>query len=106
MFKFKTGTVVSVRIVFLFSFAIAFSLLGTYLHEFLGDWSCNGSVSIVVLKNGYYYTGCNYLNNFHNAQIHWGYRHWLLFLMSLSLAIVQLVGIINYISKKNKSNAV
>jgi hypothetical protein len=43
----------------------------------------------------YEYLGCRYINEGHISQWHWGYRHWLYFIMCITLFVIQVVDIIN-----------
>lgn len=74
------------RIVSVFIVAMILSFIGEYAHAFLGDWHCKG---------------CNYsesgYSNMHEPQWHWGYRHWLFFIMGIFLFILQAVDIIMYL---------
>jgi hypothetical protein len=91
---------ISIRIVLLFAAIMVFSFIGEYLHDFFGDWKCQGSIERVT--DSYSYKGCNYGDfGFHDPSWHWGYRHWIFFLMGFCLSIVQAVGIINLINKKD-----
>ena len=97
---------ISIRIIALFSIAIVLSFIPEYLHDLFGDWYCSGS-GIFVKIDDYrsHYTTCDYANNgYHLPMWHWGYRHWLWLMMGISLAIVQIVGIVNLINstKQNK----
>lgn len=93
---------ISIKIILLFVTAIAVSFLTDHLHTFLGDWFCIGKYWNP--NQGLYgdYVGCQYGGSGnHTNTWHWGYRHWLVFLMGLCLAIVQIVDIINTTDKKN-----
>lgn len=79
---------ISIRIIGLFSAAILLSFIPEIFPAFFGDWICNG---------------CNYgeagVSYCHAPQLHWGYRHWLYFLMGITLFITQAVYIIIYAQK-------
>lgn len=89
---------VSLRVILLFTVAIFSTFVGDYLHDFLGDWKCAGSGKLV----DYHYEGCNYRNYYHDAILHWGYRHWLYLIMCIILFIIQVVGIVSYIDSKEE----
>lgn len=96
---------ISIRIIFIFICGMIMSTIPEFFPELFGDWICVGSQEEIM--NGYYhshYTGCNYAGyDFHLPTNHWGYRHWLFFFMGLSLFIVQVVSLIIYIGKDEKS---
>jgi hypothetical protein len=98
--------IICLRIIALFMMAILFSFIPEYLHEFFGDWQCEGSIPWKFqpdTSNSYSYVlykGCMYGGQHHLKTIHWGYRHWLFFTMGVILFIIQLVDIINYRVKK------
>lgn len=75
---------VSIRIIAMFSVAILISFIPEMFPDFFGDWSCNG---------------CNYgeagYSRIHKPSTHWGYRHYLFFIMGAVLFIVQTIDIIN-----------
>lgn len=96
----KKLTLVSFRIILVFLAGIIISLIGDYLHNFLGDWKCQGSIGII--KDSWRFIGCNYGDGFHNSEWHWGWRHWLLFAMGFCLFIIQAFDIILFINKKDK----
>jgi hypothetical protein len=91
---------ISFRIVLLFSATMVFSLIADSLPDFFGDWKCQGSLEII--PETYIYKGCNYgAEGFHDPSLHWGYRHWVFFMMGLCLSIVQVFDIINLTNKKD-----
>lgn len=91
---------ISCRIILLFSAVMAFSLIADSLPDFFGDWKCEGSIE--KIPGIYAYKGCNYGDfGYHDASWHWGYRHWVFFLMGFCLSIVQAVDIINLINKED-----
>lgn len=93
-FKLSKPQKISIRIIFLFVSAIIISTIPDYLHNFFGDWYC-------TIANG----NCDYGGGFghHSFETwHWGYRHWLFFVMGLCLAMVQVVSIISTISNENE----
>ena len=83
----------------MFVCAILFSVIPEYLPVF-GDWECTGSGNYIHVSFSSHYERCNYASrNYHDACTHWGYRHWLLCLMGISLFILQLAGLIIYIDR-------
>lgn len=92
---------ISIKIILLFVVAIATSFATDLLHNYLGDWFCEGATRVYKSKEDWYGSikGCD-VNGEHNPTWHWGYRHWLVFLMGCSLAIVQIVDIVNILIKK------
>ncbi len=74
------------------------SFIPDQLHNFFGDWKCEGAKWVYDPSRaiGGYYTGCGYgPDPEHMAQFHWGYRHWLFFIMGLSLFVIQVYDIFN-----------
>jgi hypothetical protein len=96
--------IISLRVIALFLVAIFVSKIPDLYPSFFGDYKCEGAkrVSSNLTYTKYEIIGCD--NHFgertpHNPKWHWGYAHFLFFLMGLSLTIIQIVDIINYISK-------
>lgn len=88
---------ISLRIIGLFALAIFLSFIPDYLHTFFGDFYCNGlALDHESGKMEYYW---HYGQTHHNWEWHWGYRHWLFLCMGVSLAIVQVVNIINAVDQ-------
>lgn len=101
--KASVYTRVSINIVAIFVIIILMSFVPDHFREFFGDWQCVGANYVFSTDVIYgHYEGCDYGPGEHLAQIHWGYRHWLWFLMGIFLFIVQVVRIINIISKEEK----
>jgi hypothetical protein len=92
---------ISIRIIVIFTTAIIFSLISDQIHVWLGDWYCQGSGKLIIEGIYSHHTNCDN-GNYHEATWHWGYRHYLYFLMGFSLAIVQIVDIINIIKTPTK----
>lgn len=95
------------QIILLFAFAIGMSFVADSLHNFFGDFHCNGSGKLI--NDGTLfgkYNGCNTLDIFggreHDPTWHWGYRHYIFFLGGVCLFIVQSIYIIDYALKKFK----
>lgn len=94
---------ISVRIIALFTAAILISLIPEHFHSFFGDWYCEGAKLGKPDEFGFeHIEGCLYLPSRHNAEWHWGYQHWLFFLMGLSLTIVQIFDITKLIKQNGK----
>lgn len=90
----------SMNIVAIFIIAILLSLVPDHLHNFFGDWLCEGRT-----YDGTTWSGCDINSHSsygHNPQMHWGYRHWLWLSMCIALFVVQLFRIIDIISTKFK----
>lgn len=92
---------VSLRIIALFTVAIFVSKIPDIYADFFGDWKCEGSIG-PISTGSWQYKGCNYGEGFHDSTWHWGYQHYLFFLMGLSLSIVQIADIVNILNNKNK----
>jgi hypothetical protein len=82
-------TIISIRIVALFSSAILMSLIPEQFPNFFGDWTCNASEKLLCYK------GCMGDLGHSIPTSHWGYRHFLFFAMGLVLFIVQIFSIFN-----------
>jgi hypothetical protein len=95
-------TIISLRIIVMFTTGIMMSFLPDLIPDFFGDWVCKGSVWVEGVGDHFgSYSGCTYGDTGrHEATTHWGYRHWLYFFMGFSLFIVQVVDLINSINKK------
>jgi hypothetical protein len=69
--------------------------MGDYFHNFFDDFKCSGSGQKLI--DSYMYQKCNYAGwEYHESTWHWGYRHWLYFIMCLTLFVLQVTDIINY----------
>lgn len=90
---------ISIRVIALFTIAILFSYLGDYLSPYFGDWYCQGRKWA-----GSDLIGCDvsYCGASHNPKSHWGYRHYLFFLMGFSLFIIQVIDIISNLENNEK----
>lgn len=97
-------TKLSLQIIALFAVAIIMSFIPDYLHEFFGDWECQGKVFTDKIIGGYIvYDGCDYGSmNSHNPTLHWGWRHWLWFIMGAVLFIIQCFRIESTINTESK----
>lgn len=88
----KHTAIVSLRIILLFATAIMLSTVPDYFHNFFGDVYCGGNQKIgTYCPHGRY--------GIRGVSYHWGYRHWLYFSMGVCLSVIQIMNIINYISK-------
>jgi hypothetical protein len=100
--------IISFRIIALFVIAILVSFIPDYLHNFFGDWLCEGAKYGKLIPetdacwSHYELIGCDYGSGVHNPTLHWGYRHWLFFAMGVILFIIQAIDIIIYINKQDK----
>lgn len=98
--KISKNIKLSIRIILFFIVAMCFSLIPDYVRTFFGDEYCSGwfmSPKTHTLEKFFHY------GNIHETpQWHWGYRHWLFFMMGLSLATIQIIDIIMFINKKEK----
>lgn len=95
--KLSKTTKISIRIVALFITAMLMSFIPDLFPDFFGDWTCIGTTGFN--RETVAYTGCVHGGYSHSPEVHWGYRHFLYFFMGLSLAMVQVVDIVNFISK-------
>jgi len=77
-------TKVSLYIIALFTLAIVSSFILEQFPTFFGDMACN--------IRAYHYG-----QTWEYDHSHWGYRHWLFFMMSCSLFIVGFIKIVNEI---------
>ena len=75
-------------------------MVASYIPElfpnFFGDWLCEGTGN--YLSNLNHFEKCNYAGssyNFHNPTWHWGYRHFLFFIMGAVLFIIQAIDALN-----------
>ena len=82
---------ISLRIVALFVVAMLASFIPDYLHNFCGDTLCGGNLKIDFCS-----LGADARYSKHGPEWHWAYRHYLFIFMGLSLAIAQLISIVNY----------
>ncbi len=81
----KKIQIISLRVIALFVIAMFVSFIPEYLHDFFGDTYCKIQHHM-------------YAGNYHDhPENHWGYRHWLFFIMGVILFIIQAFDIIVYI---------
>jgi len=72
---------IAFTIILTFSAIIMMSFVADSMHEFLGDWHCNGA-------------GCHSGSGAHDATWHWGWRHWMFFTCGFCLFILNVVRVI------------
>jgi hypothetical protein len=82
---------ISLRVIIVFSIGIVSTFVTDHFHDFFGDWTCKGCN---YGESGYFAT--------HQPTLHWGYRHWLYFLMCLVLFVIQAIDIIEYANSNKK----
>lgn len=92
----KSKTIkVSARVIALFAVAILISKIPEIYPDFFGDWSCQGRKYISYSEHGPdVYGPCDWGEGTHNPETHWGYQHFLFFLMGLILTIIQIIDIV------------
>jgi hypothetical protein len=88
---------ISIRIIAVFGIAFIMSFIPDLFIEQFGYWLCEGYGNYNEKIKHCMYGGGGY----HNAIYHWGYRHWIWFLMGLSLFIIQVIDVINLINKED-----
>lgn len=91
--KISTSSKIIIRIITFFTIAIIMSFVAEYFREFLGDWECLGTRS--PQNPCLYFAG-----DAHGAQWHWGYRHWLFFIMGFLIFITQVISVITLTDKE------
>lgn len=99
--RLKKTIRVSFRIVLLFITAILLSTVPDYLFSFFGDTVCNGIIFNKIEGKNEFFTHWGGVHK--DVQVHWGYRHYLYFLMGFCLTIVQIVDIISIIEENEKT---
>jgi len=78
----------SLRIILAFSCAILLSIIPDQFPRAFGDWYCTNTTHI-------------YGGDSHSlATWHWGYRHWLYFLMGFCLFVIQVIDMIKEFNKE------
>lgn len=84
----------SIRVIMMFSIAILISFIPENFREFFGDLKCVGSGGYV--PGTYHYQYCNEgVGGMHSSTWHWGYRHFLFFIMGAVLFIIQAIDALN-----------
>ena len=91
---------ITIRIILIFVIATIMSFIADEFHSFFGDTLCNGT-SLNIETNKYEYF-VHYGSRHTDTQIHWGYRHFLFFMMGLSVTTLQIIDIINCYNKKEQ----
>lgn len=81
---------VKIDVILIFTIAIFVSLIPENFKEFFGDVYCTN------IKDFHYGT-----NSWYEPHYHWGYRHWLFFLMGFTLFVIQIIDIIIKVNKDN-----
>ncbi len=76
----------------MFILAIIMSFIPELFPKIFGDWLCNGTIHYAGAQG---INDCMYYNEPHSPMWHWGYRHWIWFLMGASLAFLQVRDIIS-----------
>lgn len=80
---------ISLRIIAVFMTAILVSFIPEYYPDFFGDWTCHANE----------FKTCSYASMggipHEVPRLHWGYRHYLFFIMGLVLFCIQVFDIIN-----------
>ena len=86
----------------LFMTAILMTFIPESFRDFFGDWTCQGGYYTGTYGAGdMKHHGCNYLTNGeHPPTIHWGIRHILWCIMSITLFVIQVVFIVNTFKDK------
>ena len=98
--KISIYTKLSFNIVAIFVVVILMSLVPDQFPDFFGDWHCAGKAWGKETES---YIGCDYGGAWpHLPAWHWGYQHWLWFLMGICLFIVQIARISTIIADNNK----
>jgi len=90
---------ISIRVIALFMVAIFVSKIPDVYPTFFGDWHCKGIIYVMSTNEIIgHYEGCDMWQQ-HNPTMHWGYQHYLFFMMGLSLFIIQLVDVVKIYKK-------
>lgn len=96
-------TKISVNIIMMFLIAMIMSVIPDMFPNYFGDWHCLGRHMEKYNTMGPdIYSGCDYDENTHTSQWHWGWRHFLWFFMGLCLFIVQIMKIVVMSKKYSK----
>ncbi len=98
----KIYTTVSINIIILFMIAIMSSFIPELFPDFFGDWICEGRKFIPNKETYGSYIGCDMFQE-HNPTTHFGYRHYLWFLMGIVLFIIQGIRIFMVVDKHDKN---
>lgn len=86
----KFFSLLSLQVIVIFMTVIFVSFIPDHLHDFFGDWFCGGkSLTVQLCFN----------NGFHSPQWHWGYRHWIWFIMGFILFVLQCIRVVLFIDK-------
>lgn len=80
---------ISLKIIILFSVNMIMSLIPEYYPNFFNDTVCNGTI-LNIETNKYEYYSHNGSGH-KDLKYHWGYRHYLYFIMEFCLFILQAI---------------
>lgn len=96
---------ISLNIIALFSVVILTSFIPEFFPKFFGDRICDGAW---IVGEKYspesYLTGCRD-GGVHSATTHWGYRHWIYFLMGCTLFCIQIGRIFSFKEEPNQKES-
>lgn len=95
-------TWLSINVVLIFLTGMVMSMVPDLFPDLFGDWICEGCVRID--RGAFFeYKGCDFgPQDSHSPTWHWGYRHWLFFIMGIILFIIQVGRVIQIIDKEEK----
>ena len=79
----------TIKIILLFLIPFAFSFIAENFRWLMGDWFCNGRYS-----DWSEHENCTYDTLIHMPTWHWGFRHFVIIAMGLTLFIVGVVRLI------------
>jgi hypothetical protein len=109
--KNKDYFFVSLQVVLIFLVLIVASFIPDQFPDFFGDQNCdgyilergwkevNGKLDYVVLRKA---GTCTVFFSQHGPGSHWGYRHFLFFLMGLTLVVLQILRLVKTYSKNSE----
>lgn len=87
----------SLQVVAIFAVAMLASLMPDLYPEFFGDYKCTGKLWNEKLN---VYLGCSApAEGPHGPTNHWGYRHFLFFLMGIVLFVLQAIRLVSFYNK-------
>lgn len=93
---------ISIQVIIVFTTVILVSFIPDYFHSQMGDTLCNGRVlNLTTMQYEYYW------HNGHehkDMEWHWGYRHWLFFIMGITLFVIQIFRIVHLINNTKIEN--
>jgi len=88
------------RIAMAFFIVMAFSFIPENFPDWFGDWKCEGGR---YAGHGNY-EGCWYTGTSHGPSTHWGFRHWMWWLLGICLFLYNISLIVASINKYQKEN--